>query len=179
MGRTLRYSVGDPVKGVGTSVDVEHGFAGDAEALRNATSSCFEDFRLDVLGHLRGYSESEFARVKASTGTWLLRRWPPGFGERRLRFVHQALLESRSRGFRGVPSLAKTADGDTVARMDGYLYDAQEWTAGRSLSGMPGGEGPRPTWPHESLPKRYSPWPKPLPAYTPAPRASTRRWHPV
>ena len=103
---------------------VEHGPPRDPEALLEAAHSFFGDGRFDVLGCSPGYSGSTFARLETSIGTWLLRRWPPDFGEGRLRFVHRALLESRSCGFRGVPKLAKTADSDTVVRVGGRLYDA-------------------------------------------------------
>ena len=116
----------------------------DSDALLEAARSFFRDYRLDVLGDSPGYSGSVFGRVETSSGTWLLRRWPPGFEEGRLRFVHRALLESRSGGFRGVPRLAKTVDGDTIVRGSGHLYDAQEWTAGRPLSDAPKGDGPSP-----------------------------------
>jgi Ser/Thr protein kinase RdoA (MazF antagonist) len=123
---------------------VEHSLTGDPEALFEAARCFFGDARLDVLGNSPGYSGSTFARVETSTGTWLLRRWPPDLEDGRLRFVHRALLESRSRGFRGVPKLAKTADGDTVVRVAGRLYDAQEWTTRQALSSQRSGEGPVP-----------------------------------
>jgi Ser/Thr protein kinase RdoA (MazF antagonist) len=123
---------------------VEHGPTRDPDALLEATRSFFGDYRLDVLGDSPGYSGSVFGRVETSSGTWLLRRWPPGFEEGRLLFVHRALLESRSGGFRGVSRLAKTVEGDTIVRVAGHLYDAQEWTAGLPLSDAPKGEGPSP-----------------------------------
>ena len=123
---------------------VEHGPTRDSDALLEAARSFFRDYRLDVLGDSPGYSGSGFGRVETSCGTWLLRRWPPGFEKGRLRFVHRALLESRSGGFRGVPRLAKTVDGDTIVRVAGHLYDAQEWTVGRPLSDAPKGDGPSP-----------------------------------
>jgi Ser/Thr protein kinase RdoA (MazF antagonist) len=61
-----------------------------------------------------------------------------------VRFVHRALVESRSRGFRGVPRLATTEDGDTVVVIAGRLYDAQEWTPGQALSPRRSGEAPVP-----------------------------------
>ena len=123
---------------------VEHSPTKDPEALLEAARPFFGDGRLDVLGNTPGYSGSVCARVETSSGTWLLRRWPSEFEEGRLRFVHRALLESHSRGFWGVPRLAKTADGDTVVRIAGRLYDAQEWTAGQHLSSRRSGEGPVP-----------------------------------
>jgi hypothetical protein len=123
---------------------VEHSPTSEPEALREAARFFFGECRPDILGESPGYSGSTFARVETSTGTWLLRRWASDFGERRLRFVHRALLESRSRGFWGVPKLAKTGDGDTVVRVGGRLYDAQEWTTGQSLSSQRPGEGPVP-----------------------------------
>jgi hypothetical protein len=97
-------------------------------AAREAAGSFFGDCRLDVLGDSPGYSGSAFGRVETSSGTWLLRRWPSGFGEGRLRFIHRALLESRSGGFRGVLRLARTVHGDTIVGVAGHLYDAQELT---------------------------------------------------
>ena len=49
-----------------------------------------------------------------------------------MRFVHRLLLEIRSGGFPGVPDLASTTAGETVAEVSGRLYDAQEWMAGSS-----------------------------------------------
>jgi hypothetical protein len=123
---------------------VEHNLMRDPESLLEAACSFFGDGRFDILGNSPGYSGSTFARVETPTGTWLLRRWPPDFGEGRLRFVHRALLESRSRGFWGVPKLAKTGDRDTVLRVAGRLYDAQEWTTSQTLSTQRAGEGPVP-----------------------------------
>lgn len=87
-----------------------------------------------ILGGSPGYSGSAFARVEASGRSWCLRGWPLGFGGERLRFVHRALLAIRAGGFHGVPNLASTAAGETVAEISGRLYDAQEWMAGRPLS---------------------------------------------
>jgi Ser/Thr protein kinase RdoA (MazF antagonist) len=123
---------------------VEHGTTRDPEALLEAARSFFRDCRLDVLGDSPGYSGSVFGRVETSTGTWLLRRWPSGLEEGRLRFVHRALMESRSSGFRWAPRLAMAADGDTIVRVGGHLYDAQGWTAGRPLSAVPKGHGSAP-----------------------------------
>ena len=124
---------------------VEHSSTRDREALLEAARSFFGDGCFDVLGNSPGYSGSTFVRVETSTGTWLLRRWPSDFEEVRLRFVHRALLESRSRGFRGVPKLAKTARGDTLMRVARCFYDAQEeWTTGQPLSTQGSGEGPVP-----------------------------------
>ena len=124
---------------------VEHSSTRDREALLEAARSFFGDGCFDVLGNSPGYSGSTFVRVETSTGTWLLRRWPSDFEEVRLRFVHRALLESRSRGFRGVPKLARTARGDTLMRVAGCFYDAQEeWTTGQPLSIQRSGEGPVP-----------------------------------
>lgn len=123
---------------------VEHGPTRDPEALLEAARSFFRDYHLAVLGDSPGYSGSVFGRVEALNGTWLLRRWPSGFEEGRLRFIHRALLESRSGGFRGVPRLAETLHGDTIVRVAGHLYDAQEWTAGQTLSDAPKGDDPSP-----------------------------------
>lgn len=75
--------------------------------------------------------------MRTGHGSWALRAWPAGSEEKRLRFVHRALLHVRSRGFRGVPALATTDTGDTVLRLSGRLFDAQEWMAGEPLSGRP------------------------------------------
>lgn len=133
---------------------MEHGPTRDPEVPHEAASSFFGDCRLDVLGDSSGYSGSVLARVETSTGTWLLRRWPSGFEEVRLRFVHRALLESRSRGFRGVPALAKTANGETIVRVAGHLYDAQEWTVGRAIFPWCPGGGPTPNVTVRASPER-------------------------
>lgn len=123
---------------------VEHDPTTDPEALLEAARSFFGNCRLEVLGASPGYSGSIFGRVETSTGTWRLRQWESNFEKGRLRFVHRALLESHSGGFRGVPRLARTSDGDTIVRVAGHLYDAQEWTTGRTLSEVPTGDGPAP-----------------------------------
>lgn len=87
-----------------------------------------------VLGESSGFSGSSFARVEASGTSWCLRRWPDGFKEQRLRFIHKTLLHSRANGFSGVPTLARTDEGNTVLEINGHLFDAQEWLAGKPLS---------------------------------------------
>jgi hypothetical protein len=89
---------------------------------------------LEAPGIPIGYSGSAFARVETPVGSWSVRRWPPDLGVGRLRFVHRALAESRSRGFSGVPALAATADGETVLHLSGRLYDAQEFLGGEPLA---------------------------------------------
>lgn len=94
-----------------------------------------------ILGGSSGYSGSVFARAEVSGRSWCLRGWPVGFEGERLRFIHWALLEIRSDGFRGVPDLASTTAGETVAEVSGRLYDAQEWMAGSPLCAASGWTG--------------------------------------
>ncbi len=117
--------------------------APQAEGFREAASCffCGEHRLLEAREAHPGYSDSAFARVEAVNGAWLLRRWPPGFGEERLRFVHRALTESRSRGFDGVPALARTRTGETVVRLAGRLYDAQTLLGGEPLVAQSPGRG--------------------------------------
>ena len=97
---------------------------------------------VSAAGRSPGFSGSLFARVEASGKYWYLRRWPQDFEEERLRFVHRVLLESRARGFAGLPDLARTENGETFLALADGLYDAQEWLAGRSLAGVgPSGSG--------------------------------------
>jgi Ser/Thr protein kinase RdoA (MazF antagonist) len=104
-----------------------------AASLREAARAFFpRGCAVAILGG-SGYSGSAFARVEASGRSWCLRGWPVGFEGERLRFIHRALLEIRSDGFRGVPDLASTTAGETVAEVSGRLYDAQEWMAGSPL----------------------------------------------
>jgi Ser/Thr protein kinase RdoA (MazF antagonist) len=153
---------------------VKHGPTRDPEALLQAARSFFGNCCLDVLGNSTGYSGSTFARVEASTGTWLLRQWPSEFEEGRLRFMHRALLESRSRGFWGVPKLAKTKDGDALVRVAGRLYDAQEWTKGQPLSSQRSGEGPVPNVAVRVPPRRLLALAQAVARF----HASTARLHP-
>jgi Ser/Thr protein kinase RdoA (MazF antagonist) len=66
------------------------------------------------------------------------------FDERRLRFIHRVLSDSRASGFTGVPELAKTENVETVLTLVGRLYDAQEWLAGEPLSGVRSDSEPMP-----------------------------------
>ncbi len=89
---------------------------------------------VSAVGRSSGFSGSAFARVEVTGESWCLRRWPSGFGEERLRFVHRVLLNGRAAGFSGLPDLAETEDGETVLALDDGLYDAQEWLAGEPIS---------------------------------------------
>ena len=103
--------------------------------LRKAAGCFFEEpYDFIELGGSSGFSRSVFARVEISGMAWCVRRWPPGFGESRLRFVHSVLARCRSKGFTGVPALADTSRGDTVLNLGGNLFDAQEWLVGRPVS---------------------------------------------
>lgn len=105
-------------------------------------------------GVLPGYSGSAFARVEAADGgAWLLRCWPTVFKEERLHFVHRVLVESRSRGFSGVPALATTRTGESVARVVGKLYDAQSWLGGAPLGTSRTSKGPFPNLTCDVSPK--------------------------
>lgn len=113
--------------------------------LREAARRLFpRQHSVTAAGGSSGLSGSAFARVEASGRSWRLRRWPLGFEERRLRFIHRVLSENRSRGFAGVPELTKTEDGETVLTVAGRLYDAQEWLAGEPLSKVRPGGGSMP-----------------------------------
>ncbi len=85
-------------------------------------------------GGSSGLSGSGFAQVEAGDEVWCLRRWPEGFQEERLRFIHRGMSRSRANGFTGAPKLAKTAGGDTIVNLDGVLFEAQGWLAGETLS---------------------------------------------
>lgn len=92
-------------------------------------------------GGSTGYSGSQLARVEAAGRAWCLRRWPAGYPAGRLRFVHRVLRHSRARGFAGVPALATTPAGETIAAVGGARYDAQAWMPGAPLDAPPpGGE---------------------------------------
>ena len=122
--------------------------AGSEAVLFEAARLFFEEYRLSVPGGSPGYSGSVFAQVDSSGKRWLLRRWPIGFDEGRLRFIHRALLESRASGFRGVPRLARTERGQTIVRIGGRLYEAQERITGAPLSAQPPAGG---TVPNEAV----------------------------
>lgn len=114
----------------------------EAARLRKAARAFFPGKRaVAVLGGSPGYSGSAFARVEASGRVWCLRELPLESEGERLRFIHGALLEVRASGFRGMPDLASTTAGETVAEVSGRLYDAQEWMAGRPLSAASGWTG--------------------------------------
>jgi Ser/Thr protein kinase RdoA (MazF antagonist) len=107
----------------------------DARHLREAALRFFpSQHAVSFVGGSPGFSGSVLARVEASGKSWCLRRWPQGFGDERLRFVHRVLLNSRAKGFAGLPALLKTEDGETVLALAHGLYDAQEWLAGEPLS---------------------------------------------
>lgn len=117
-------------------------FGGEAAYLREAARVFFPgECAVAILGGSSGYSGSAFARVEALGRFWCLRGWPLPFEREHLRFVHRVLLEIRAGGFRGVPDLASTTAGETVAEVSGRLYDAQEWMAGSPLSPASGWTG--------------------------------------
>lgn len=95
-------------------------------------------------GGSSGLSGSALARVEARGASWCLRRWPPGFPDGRLRFIHRVLRHARAAGFAGVPRVAATERGDTVVEVGGRLYDAQGWLAGEPLTGRRPGDRPLP-----------------------------------
>lgn len=115
----------------------------DARYLREAARLFFTRHHVvSGIGRSPGFSGSVFARVEDSGRFWCLRRWPAGLGEERLRFVHRVLLDSRARGFAGLPDLGKTENGETSLALAHGLYDAQEWLAGGPLAGTgPMGSG--------------------------------------
>jgi Ser/Thr protein kinase RdoA (MazF antagonist) len=86
------------------------------------------------LGASSGFSGSAFARVETKDGTWCLRRWPAEIVPATLSFMHTVLRHNRSRGFSGVPGVAETATGETVACLGDIAFDAQEWISGASLA---------------------------------------------
>ena len=115
--------------------------------LREAARRFFpRQHTVSVVGRSSGFSGSVFARVEASGASWCLRRWPWGFGEERLRFVHRVLVEGRAGGFSGLPDLAENEAGETALVLADGLYDAQEWLAGEPLCGANamGSGGPTP-----------------------------------
>jgi Ser/Thr protein kinase RdoA (MazF antagonist) len=122
--------------------DPQEAAGNETHYLREAARRLFaRQHSFNAAGVSSGFSGSAFARVETSGRSWCLGRWPLSFEERRLRFIHRVLSESRTHGFTGVPELARTQDGETVLTLAGRLYDAQEWLAGEPLSGaMPGGE---------------------------------------
>jgi aminoglycoside phosphotransferase (APT) family kinase protein len=128
----------------------------EAACLREAARAFFpEECTVAILGVSSGYSGSAFARIEALGRSWCLRGWPLRFEEKRLRFIHRALLEIRSGGFQGVPNLASTTAGETVAEVSGRLYDAQEWMAGSPLPTASGWTGePMPNLVVRSSPRR-------------------------
>ncbi len=117
-----------------------------AAELQEAAEAFFtRPYSMAILGGSSGFSGSSFARVADSRGhVWCLRRWPDGYDEQQLRFIHQALRHSRAYGFWGVPALAHTRRGDTALRYNDSLFDAQAWIAGKPPGALPAWDGPVP-----------------------------------
>lgn len=103
-----------------------------------------EQHALYVLGDSPGFSGSQFARLEQAGRVWCLRRWPRIFRKARLRSIHHTLVASRSNGFAGVPILTRDITSSTIVHLDGHLYDAQSWSAGRSLA-------PPSSWGNQSI----------------------------
>ncbi len=70
--------------------------------------------------------------------------------------------------------MAKARDSDTVVRVAGYLYDAQEWTAGQTLSPQWSGEGAVPNVAVRVPPRRLLALAEAVARF----HASTARLHP-
>lgn len=130
---------------------------GEMDSLRDAVRRFFpERYRMSASFGSSGYSGSTFARVETPGGSWLVRCWPWGFEEERLRFIHRVLFESRSRGFSGVPDLATATSGETIVHIAGFLYDAQSWMLGEALSVHGPGDGPIPNVATRPSPERLT-----------------------
>jgi Ser/Thr protein kinase RdoA (MazF antagonist) len=110
-----------------------------ADELLSAARSFFPTVgHYTPLGASTGFSGSRFARVEAEGEVWCLRRWPDDFPRVGLQAIHRVLCHSRSRGFDGVPALARLADGATILTRGTALHDAQRWLPGEPLDGTTG-----------------------------------------
>ena len=79
----------------------------------------------------------DLARVTTPDGTWRVRRWPQGTPESDVTFSHE-VLEIARRADPGLAPQLRLTTHDTPAdavRIDGHLYDAQQWLPGAPASG--------------------------------------------
>jgi Ser/Thr protein kinase RdoA (MazF antagonist) len=79
----------------------------------------------------------DLVRVTTPGGDWRLRRWPQGTPDSDVTFSHEVLEIARRAVPELVPALGLTAH-DTPAdavRIDGHLYDAQQWLPGSPADG--------------------------------------------
>lgn len=79
----------------------------------------------------------EIVRVTAPSGDWRVRRWPQGTPDSDVTFSHEVLELARHADPDLVPQLRVTTH-DTPAdavRIDGHLYDAQQWLPGVPVDG--------------------------------------------
>ncbi len=79
----------------------------------------------------------DLARVTAPGGEWRVRRWPQGIPESDVTFSHEVLEIARRAEPDLTPRLLLTAH-DTPAdavRIDGHVYDAQQWLPGAPVDG--------------------------------------------
>ncbi len=80
-------------------------------------------------------------RVTAPSGSWRVRRWPPGSTRQQMAFVHDLLATMQKAGITFVPAPASLPESpdDAIFVRDGNFYDARSWlpgaAAGRSLIG--------------------------------------------
>jgi Ser/Thr protein kinase RdoA (MazF antagonist) len=79
----------------------------------------------------------DLLRVTAPDGTWRVRRWPQGTPDSDVTFSHEVLEIARRADPDLVPQLRLTTH-DTpadAARIEGHLYDAQQWLPGTPVDG--------------------------------------------
>lgn len=79
----------------------------------------------------------DLVRVTTPVGDWRVRRWPQATPDSDVTFNHEVLEIARSADLGLVPALRLTthdAPADAV-RIDGHLYDAQQWLPGAPVDG--------------------------------------------
>jgi hypothetical protein len=79
----------------------------------------------------------DLVRVTTPGGEWRVRRWPQGTPDSDVTFSHEVLEIARGSAAELTPQLVLTSH-DTPAdavRVDGHLYDAQQWLPGAPMKG--------------------------------------------
>lgn len=96
--------------------------------LRQAAARYFPDAtNLSLVGERR-----HLLRIEAESGTWCLRRWPETTPRERIDFVHTLLETTRTAGLSFMPTVATTAEGESIVQIEGRSYDTQSWLPGRA-----------------------------------------------
>jgi len=88
---------------------------------------------VESLGGAGGFSGASLWKITSNNALWCLKAWPPvGISRERLAQIHVWMDQARSAGLSFVPAIARTADGSTIAELNGRLWELGEWMPGKA-----------------------------------------------